>query len=506
MALEPSGVPTPTRRELAGTRRAARAARRRHRRHLAYGAIATVLVGILVLTGAAYLRLDGNITRIDVSRMLGTRPSTIAVRPGAPKPLDILVMGSDTRQGIGTTEYGKDTIEGGAHSDTNLIVHLSADRSRALVVSIPRDSMTMAPRNCNDPDSTVANGVIRQWNYNYNEGGPGCVMKTVEGLTGIYLDHFVVVDFRGFQDMVDALGGAEVCTSTAIDDADSQFTLSAGRHRVDGKQALGYVRVRKTLGDGSDLNRIKRQQTFLSSVAQEATSTRLLLRPDRLFSFLDAATSSLTTDPGLSLTTMTSIARSVRDLGVENIEFVTVPVEVYPPDPNRVQWTAAAATLWAAIRDDRPLPGADTGSSSAPTSTAPVAEPLTVRPDKITVAISNDSGVTGLAVQAGEALRVQGFIVDGYRNGQPGATKGTLVLFGKGRGEAARTVAAAFPGAVLREDAGAGSVVVVHLGTGAANPVAVPNRLGTAALPSMTITATDGAGLQTRNAGQDICS
>lgn len=507
MAPEPLGASETAAASTVPTRTALRAARRKHHRHVAYGVVATLLVAVMVLTGAAYLKLNGNITRVDVSRILGRRPSTSSVAPGASTPLNILVMGSDTRQGIGTTEYGKDTIEGGAHSDSNLVVHLSADRSRALVVSIPRDSMTMAPKKCDDPNSTVANGELRQWNYNYNLGGPGCVMKTVEGLTGIYLDHFIVVDFRGFQSMVDALGGVEVCTATAIDDADSKFTLSPGRHVLDGKQALGYVRVRKTLGDGSDLNRIKRQQAFLSSVAQKATSTRLLLRPDRLFAFLDAATSSMTSDPGLSLTTMTSIAHSLRNLGIKNIEFVTVPVEVYPADPNRVQWKDSAKALWAAIRDDRPLPGTPTDSGpSTPTSTATVDSPLTVRPDKITVAISNDSGVTGLAVQAGEALRVQGFVIDGYRNGQAGATKGTLVLYGKGRSEAARTVAAAFPGAILKQDSSAGAVIVVHLGVGAANPVEVPNRLGDAALPPMTVTASDSETLQTRNAGQDICN
>ncbi|MFN8098920.1 MAG: LCP family protein [Dermatophilaceae bacterium] len=506
MALGPSDEGTSSRASAVATRSALRAAKRRHRRRIGLGVLAALLVGLTVLTGAAYLKLNSNITRIDVSRVLGKRPSTSSVSAGSPSPLNILVMGSDTRQGIGTTEYGRDTVEGGAHSDTNLIVHLSADRSRALVVSIPRDSMTKAPKNCADPASTVANGEVRQWNYNFNAGGPGCVMKTVEGLTGIYLDHFIVVDFRGFQDMVDALGGVEVCTAKDIDDADSQFTLSAGRHRLDGKQALGYVRVRKTLGDGSDLNRIKRQQAFLSSIAQEATSSRLLLRPDRLFSFLNAATSSLTSDPGLSLTTMTSIARSVSNLGVKNIEFVTVPVEVYPADPNRVQWKASADDLWAAIRADRPLPGTGDVANSTPTSTATVDKPLTIRPDRITVTISNDSGVTGLALQAGDALRVQGFVVDGYRNGQAGAIKGTLVLYGTGQSEAARTVAAAFPGSVIKADPAVGRVIVVHLGIGAANPVEVPNRLGNAALPSMTVTATNSDDLQTRNAGQDICN
>ncbi len=480
--------------------------RRSHRRRKI---IVLVLVGALLAltipTVVAYFKLNGNITRLDVSRYLGNRPSTSQAAAGQDKPLNILVMGSDTREGIGTTEYGKDTIEGGAHSDTNLLVHISGDRERALVVSIPRDSMTMAPKDCADPNSTVANGAVRQWNYNYNQGGPGCVIKTLEGLTGVYVDHFVVVDFRGFQDMVDALGGVEVCTTTDIADADAHFTLAAGRHRLDGKQALGYVRVRKTVNDGSDLNRIKRQQAFLSSIVQEATSTGLLLRPDRLYGFLNAATKSMTTDPDLGATTLASIANSLRHIGVGNIEFVTVPTEVYPEDENRVQWTDEATVIWEAIKADRPLETAP--ATPKPTSTTP-AKPLTVSPDQISVQISNDSGVEGLALQAGNALAVQGFVIAGYANGAVEDVTGVRVVHSPATADAARTVAAAFPGAKLVEDAGADATITVHLGTGAPNPVAVPNRLGTDPLPSMTISAAPATsgGLETRKADQDICN
>lgn len=454
----------------------------------------------------AYFKLNGNITRIDVSRVLGSRPSTSSVSQGQQAPLNILVMGSDTREGIGTTEYGSDTVEGGAHSDTNMLVHLSSDRERALVVSIPRDSMTKAPKDCNDPNSTVANGEVRQWNYNFNEGGPGCVIKTLEGLTGVYVDHFVVIDFRGFQEMVDALGGVPVCTTVDIDDREAQFTLAAGRHRLDGKQALGYVRVRKTVNDGSDLNRIRRQQAFLSSVVQEATSTGLLLRPNRLYSFLDAATKSITTDRDLSATTLASIAGSLRNIGVDKIEFVTVPTQVYPQDTNRVEWKDSAAEIWSAIRDDRALGARE--ATPRPSSSSTAERPLTVTPDQIAVRIVNDSGTEGLAGQAGAALAVQGFQLAGYANGTAGASDGVIVVHAPGRREAARTVAAAFPKATLKEDEQAGDEITVHLGLGAANPVEIANRLGTEPLPRMTVSAPPltPEGLETRKADQDICN
>lgn len=485
--------------------------RSRHRRPRRWRRLVAVLLSAALVvfvapTVLAYFKLNHNIKRIDISKALGSRPSTTSVSAGVDRPLNVMVMGSDTREGIGTTEYGKDTVEGGAHSDTNLLVHLSADRSRALIVSIPRDSMTKAPKDCNDPKSTVANGEVRQWNYNFNKGGPACTIRTLEGLTGVFVDHFIVVDFRGFQEMVDALGGVEVCTNVDIADSDAQFTLAAGRHRLTGKEALGYVRVRKTVNDGSDLNRIRRQQAFLSSVVQEATDTKLLLRPDKLFAFLDAATKSMTADADLGATTLAGIANSLRHIGVDKIEFVTVPTEVYPKDPNRVQWKDNASVIWEVIKADRPLPGSS--DKPKPTATSTTKERLTVAPDKISVEISNDSGVEGLATQAGAALSVQGFTVAGYRNGAAGEAEGVVIRHSKAQKAAARTVAAAFPGAKLKADENLGSVIVVHLGMGAANPVEVPNRKGKDPLPKMTVSAPPAVpdGLDTRKADQDICS
>ena len=183
-------------------------------------AIAAACVAALVvaISIAAVMKLSGNISRFDIGAGSGSRPEN----SGGPKgPLNILVIGSDTREGLGTDEYGTDTVEGGAHSVTNLVVHISADRESAFVVSIPRDSMTMAPKDCADPASTVTNGEMRQWNYNYNLGGPACTVKTLEGLTGVYLDHVVVIDFSGFQRMVDALGGVwfNIPEDIADDDA-----------------------------------------------------------------------------------------------------------------------------------------------------------------------------------------------------------------------------------------------------------------------------------------------
>jgi len=492
------------------------AGQRRHPwvRRVIFG-VSAVLVVVLVLGLAAYVKLNGNIHRVDIATALGNRPSQVATTDAQTnlKPLNIMIIGSDSRAG---TNLGKQQTEYGvygARSDTNLIVHLSADRKSAIVVSIPRDSMTKAPRNCKNPQDTVANGVIRQWNSNFTQGGAPCTIRTFEGLTNIYIDHFIEVDFRGFESMVNALGGVTVCTPVPIDDEDSHLKLPAGRTKVNGKQALGYVRVRKTIGDGSDLGRIDRQQAFLSSVIQEATKSSLLLLPDKLFRFLNAATGAMTTDNGLDVGTMTDIAQSVARIGTDQIRFVKLPTEPYPADPNRVQWTPAAETIWSAMREDKPLPGTKvpsgtTTATASPTTTEPA---LTVSPDKVRVRVINDSGVPGLAKQAAAALTVQGFGVDGYITGSGKPTKGVVVRYGPGKAEAARTVAAAFPGAQTREDELLGSTLELSMGLDSPQAVEVPNRLGTEPLPSPSVTPTAPepsatTTIKARTANQDICS
>jgi hypothetical protein len=323
----------------------------------------------------------------------------------------------------------------------------------------------------------------------------------------------VVIDFRGFQQMVDALGGVTVCTPEPINDKQSHLTLKAGKTKVNGKQALGYVRVRKTLGDGSDLGRINRQQAFLSSVVQEATSSSLLLRPDRLFRFLNAATQSMTADTHLNVGEMRDIAESVRRVGMDQIRFVTVPTRAYAPDPNRVEWTEAADLIWESLREDKPLPGQKAPEGSATTTAAPTpttSEPLTVAPDQIRVRLTNDSGVPGLARQAAGAFEAQGFRMESSLNGTGEATKGVVVRYGAGQAAAAKTVAAALPGAQLKADSTVGTTIEVSLGMGAPSVVEVSNRVGTTPLPSQPVTATPAPSstetIEARTADQDICS
>lgn len=473
--------------------------------------LAGVLSLLLVVGVLSYLKLNGNITRLDLTKALGKRPanSVSADKVTNLRPLNILVMGSDTRD-LGTNEFGQAKTLAGQRSDTTLLVHLSGDRKSAVAVSIPRDSMTKAPRDCKNPNSKVADGPVRQWNANFSLGGPACLIRTVEGNTGIFIDHFMVLNFLGFQSMVDALGSVEVCVPTAVNDSKSKLKLPAGRSRVTGSQALAFVRVRHNIGnDASDLGRINRQQAFLSAMVQEATSKGLLLRPDKLFRFLDAATKSLTTDNQLNLNAMREVAQSVVGLKTSQVKFVTVPIEDYPPDKNRVQWSSSADALWKSIRADAPLPGSKPAPTPKPAGTATVVPVLTIKPDKITVRISNASGVTGRARQAAEDLRIQGFRIIAATTGTD-LRNGVTVGYASPNFQEARTVAAAFPGAILVKDETAGNDIQVTLGTGSPYVVQVPNRVGTTPLP--TRPATDAptpsstVTIKARSADSNICS
>ena len=316
--------------------------------------LATVLVVALTAGFFVYRHLEGNITSMDVEDALGTdRPDEVVKADVEHKPLNILLLGSDTREGQGNN-IGGDTP---GLSDTTILLHLSADRDRAYGVSIPRDSMVERPE-CERKDGQGTDpGGLRMFNEAYAIGGPACTIKTVEAITNIRINHFVVVDFNGFKNMVDALGGVPVCVPEEVNDNIGHIYLPAGSYEVKGQQALSYVRLRHGLSENGDIGRMKRQQAFLAAMANKAISAGTLLNPVRLYNFLDAATKSLTTDPELaSLGKLRGLAGQMKDIGLGKIQFLTVPWETYPPDPNRVQLAPEADQLWKLLRNDEELP------------------------------------------------------------------------------------------------------------------------------------------------------
>ncbi|KOV98876.1 LytR family transcriptional regulator [Streptomyces sp. NRRL B-3648] len=347
---------------------------RRRRRRWAQGSALGAAVLVAAASGAGwgvYAKLSANITADDdaaaeLARYERERPTAL-VRDAQ----NILLIGSDTRAGDGNGKYGRDL--GSERSDTTILLHLAADRRSATAVSLPRDLMVDIP-GCRQEDGTRSDPVFAMLNHAYQVGGSACTIRTVEKLTGIRVDHHMVVDFSGFKEMVDAVDGVEVCLKEPVDDKAARLRLPAGKVTLDGEQALGFVRARKSLGDGSDTERMERQQRFLGALVNKVQSNDVLLNPVKLYPVLDAATSSLTTDPDLaSLRGLYQLVRGLRDLPAEHVQFLTVPRESYVYDANRDQLVEPEAEkLFARLRADQPVvvtqgnsqdvPGRGTGS------------------------------------------------------------------------------------------------------------------------------------------------
>ncbi|WBO65889.1 LCP family protein [Streptomyces camelliae] len=345
---------------------------RRRRRRWAQG-VALGLAGVVVVAGgtgwALYAKLSANITADDpaareLARYEAERPTAL-VR-GAQ---NILLIGSDTRAGDGNAEYGRDL--GSERSDTTILLHLAANRRSATAVSLPRDLMVDIPA-CMRADGSRSEPVFAMFNSAFSVGGSACSIRTVEKLTGIRVDHHVVVDFRGFKKMVDAVDGVQVCLKEPIDDKAARLKLPAGKVMLNGEQALGYVRARKSLGDGSDTERMERQQRFLGALVNKMQSGDVLLNPGKLYPVLDAATSSLTADPELaSLRGLYQLVRGLRTIPIERVQFLTVPRESYVYDTNRDQLVEPEAEkLFARLRADQPVVVTNgTGGAPSPAPT-----------------------------------------------------------------------------------------------------------------------------------------
>jgi LCP family protein required for cell wall assembly len=312
--------------------------------------VMVVLAGTVVLT---WRHLEGNITESQAfDNIIGERPAEDDVE-GPKDPLNILVLGSDSREGqadvLGQTP---------GLSDTTILLHLSADRSRAYGVSIPRDLMVSRPACKSRNGGTMPPVDAVQWNDAFAVGGEACTVAQFEQMTDILVDHVVIVNFNGFTDMVDALGGVPICVPNDVNDPIGRIYLSAGTYTMDGKQALDYVRVRHSIGstDTGDIGRMRRQQEFMGSMVNKAVSAGTLFNPVRLGRFLDAATQSLTTDPGLRrLSSLYTLAQEVRGIGLDEVQFLSVPFTTYEPDPNRLALEPSADKLWDQLREDQAL-------------------------------------------------------------------------------------------------------------------------------------------------------
>ncbi|KRE80619.1 LCP family protein [Arthrobacter sp. Soil762] len=378
-------------------------------------AVVTILVvGGLGFAGYWYLRFQSNITTAPLNAGGGANASD-----DKSDRMQILILGSDTRDGA-NAEYGAvEDSTGYGKSDVMMLMDVSADNKRVSVISFPRDLLVDIPK-CTDQKTKrtfpARNGVMI--NEAMNEAGIGCAVDTVNKLTGLEIDHFMMADFTAVKELSNTVGGVDVCISDAVYDPDSRLRLPKGTSAVKGEMALAFLRTRHAFADGGDLGRIRAQQGFLSSLTRKIKDDGTLSDPSKMLTIADVVTKNLTVDEGLaSVPSLVSIGSRLKDIDISKVAFVSVPTTPAVTDINRLQIAEPAGSqLFAALREDvdltdptaptTPSP-APTETTATPTETAPAVPPYDKALQPVTVA--NGSGVPGRAQEIVQALITGGF-------------------------------------------------------------------------------------------------
>ncbi len=453
----------------------------RRRLRLMVTVLAAVLVLALSVVFGGYFYYDAKLTRVSIPRLGQVSGAVVSAPPSAGE--NFLLVGSDTRAFAGGQAFqapaGSADFVAGARSDTVILLHLPIGAARPTVVSFPRDTYVQIPAFTDRAGKTTAAHPAKL-NEAFSIGGPALLTQLIEQLTGLRLDHYVQVDFGGFRSIVDAVGGLSLCVGTSRHDHDSQDSLTAGTHPdVTGAQALAFVRDRKGL-PGGDLGRIKDQQYFLAQLLHKVLSAGTLADPARLTGFLSAVVADVTVDQGFGLSQMTTLASRLRHLDPAHVTFATLPVLSTSTSAVRVVHglrvdvvlldPARTAQLFAGLHDGtaHPAPGAAAGP------------PLTVPPAAISLEVRDGTSTAGLAGRVARSLRGHGYTVTAI--GTASAVDQTTVRYRPGMLAAARTVAAALPGAQLQPDPTL--TVGVQLVLGPGSPAVVAVHLASSATPS----------------------
>ncbi|MFF1479367.1 LCP family protein [Streptomyces sp. NPDC058301] len=413
---------------------------------------------------AVVTSLDGGIGRVDPFKDMKNRPQ-------AGHGTNILLVGTDGRDTVTPEEKQKYRLGGApCHcTDTMMIVHISADRNRASVVSIPRDSWAEAPEHTDQNTGAHHNQHPVKINAAYAEGGPALTVRTVEHMTGLKMDHYLEVDFTSFMKTVDKLGGVQICTARPMKDSYTGLDLPAGTHQLDGGQALQYVRSRHT--DGSaDLGRMQRQQKFMAALIHTATGSGVLMNPVRFREVASTLLSSVRADQGFGAEEILSLGKTMRGFSPASSEFATVPIGQmsFPVKGigSTVKWDAAKSRkLFSELREDRPLARSGVGGQQDGKGHAPGAM-VEVAPDRIRVQVYNGTRTDGLGRRVDDALRATGFRTTGTP--MAGGTRDlphTLVEYDPRWDRSALSLAAALPNAELRPVKGLGPTMKVTAGT-----------------------------------------
>ncbi|WSI98023.1 LCP family protein [Nocardia sp. NBC_01329] len=494
---------------------------RRNRRLRIAGRAAVAFFSVLALLitggGWSYLRATGN-SFTQVSALAENEDDVIDAQAQLGDE-NYLIVGTDTRAGA-NGDVGAGTVEDaeGARADTTMLVHIPKDRSRVVVMSFPRDLDVTRPE-CNGFDE-------EKWDYTeevfdsamgdklnavYALGGPRCLLSTIQRLTGSTINHFIGIDFAGFEQMVDKVDGVEVCVSEPLEDGVLGTIIpEAGRHRIDGKTALNYVRARHVYGEErSDYDRINRQQKFLASLLRGALAGKILLDPGKLNGFIGAFKNATFVD-NVQPNDLLMLGRSLQDLESGAVTFLTVPTAGTTSYGNEIPRTADIQAIFRAIRDDQPLPGEKTAPAPPPTSEAPIPPSLTaVDPSTLSLLVSNGSGIAGLANQTASQMANVGFNIYNSGNYTEGNSTETKVRYSPGHEAEAATVASAVPGATMELDESLDSIVELVLGENYQQVINEPTPVGSA-ITDVPATSSAPAELPTDlehvNAGDDLCA
>ncbi|MFI1660777.1 LCP family protein [Streptomyces sp. NPDC020472] len=415
-------------------------------------------IGHALVTG-----LDTGITRVDPFKDMKNRPQ-------AGHGMNVLLVGTDGRDRITPEERAKYRLGGApCHcTDTIMLVHISEDRERASVVSLPRDSYAEMPEHTDLTSGKKHRAHPVKLNAAYAEGGPGLTVRTVESMTGVKIDHYLEVDFTSFMRTVDAVGGVQVCTTRALKDSYTGLDLSPGTHELDGGQALQYVRSRHIDGD-ADLGRMHRQQRFLAALIEQVTSGGVLLNPVRFREVATTMLGSVRADEDFGTDQLLALAKAMHGFTPASSEFVSVPIGDmgFPVKGigSTVKWDAAKAQkLFQAVREDQPLSPQKAASAST-SAKAPRAVVVDVPPRTVRVQVYNGTRTDGLGRKVDDALRATGF--DTTRTPRTGAGRErgrTVVEYDPRWDRSAKSLAAALPGAELRAVPGRGGTLRVTVG------------------------------------------
>ncbi|WP_411073272.1 LCP family protein [Streptomyces sp. cmx-4-25] len=458
------------------------------------GTMAVVLVAGATGAYLIYEKLNGNIGTVDVG-------DAAVDAPGMDGPLNILIIGNDVRTGEGNESYGNKTNVTG-HADTTFLIHVSEDRTNATALSIPRDlkiQIPECPTKQPDGSTKVIPASVGKTKFNESFGvngrDPGCTMRTVTDMTGVGINHFMMVDFNAVKTLSTAVGGVEVCLSKPIRDKDySKLNLSAGEHRIQGEDALAFLRNRHGLGNESDLDRIKMQQQFLASMMRQLKEDTLG-SPTRLLSVANAATEALTVDKGIgSALKLTSLAKEIGKVDLKNISFMTVPVRDNPDEPPNRRATVVldpvkAAQVFGMIQNDVSFTEVKKKQQDAKNAQAQAQAKLLqgtrARAADVRVDVYNGSGIQGAAQSTLLWLQnEQGVLRASNRSNAPEKVAKTTLTYAPNQADQARELAdlMGLPATALRpgtQDAGEREPMTLVLGAdfkGAGVPVNGPAK------------------------------